>query len=1250
MPGYLPFAVTGSLNGIPMSAADNRRIRDLLRASGGYTAPPSTVQTTVSGSIAGGGAGGGSSTPPPPTTINTAASLAFTGSTYGITIPILFGSDRLAGNVIWSGGARTVTTRVGAQTYAFRRINFALAVCEGAVSDFMRMWIGERLVIDNSASVDSNGVVIPNASGVTITHSVDLTNEGSPLRVLPEDARTTKITFYTGNETQLPPAAIMAIETGSPGYRGMAYILFEDFLIDEGTLPNIYVEVVANASSLLPRSYGVPSTPQVVFDDVNNSGIFHDGSNNRLYVGAFDSSGVGPIPDGEGWLVLDNATLAELGQLEFKESTGLAATTGLDTANAAVLTNGHMIVGQTSGNLGLVHTYNTTTGHIEDTLGPGGGLSGHDLVTGFGALGIGSFVFYARGSSIEPVDIFCGLGSSNRSVGFAQIDDRNQLRMLSVLNQVFASGRDTARGVAYQLPANVIADNPTWMNGTTPTDGTNILFISGASAERSAFDVSVVCYNNPQLGTTPTAPTFVSLGTLSCAELVGAGEAHTISQMFIDKRDHLLVIVFSTTGARNDRIVKFDPFTGAVLWNTAISHYAPAVTQTWSPQVICPAGKYAWISDSPHAVYKIDLETGRVETVEDDLGAQSLDGPGSAVAQQIYNGYENSITYFGSSLTKLVTKIYIDRIARTDVLVSDIVETLLTRVGLDPTQRNVEDLTTLALTGYTVKSVSSLRDVLGELATVYRFDIIESEGTIKYKTRGNSSVATIPAKYLADVDGNGWLKETQDSDFTRRRKINLIYRDIDREYANNVQSYALPRYTNEQFDADASVDVTVPIVLNATTAKTLAEILLYSKIVYESVYTLKLPQRYLALEPGDVIDLVMDDTETVTCRLGDVNVGSDNSIEATAVKEDNDIYTDIVTLAGDVGRFDASALLAFDPRYEIHYAQVPYFAVGDIDDVGLQYAYHFFILNTGSSAIYTDDVTVYVDAVPVTVSPPIGYPTWGYVVTPLLDTTASWSTDRASTLRVHLVGTAGLSLASAAGKEALTNDSHMNLALVGDELIQFQTVTSVGGDVYDLTGIVRGKFGTEPEVIGHTAGEKFILLGANDGTKETNYVLLLTELGANRDKGLMVAVQTNNPFQPYPQRIVTARNYRPWAPSDFKASYAGDDANITWQRRTRYDGEWPDDGATEVVSFLEDEERYILYLYTNPATFSPFDADTYLRKLDVTTNAYTYLSTAQTADGFDNTADDLYCLVYQIGSYTGQDTGATAECRLEYKR
>src|SRR5690606_3296569 len=51
-----------------------------------------------------------------------------------------------------------------------------------------------------------------------------------------------------------------------------------------------------------------------------------------------------------------------------------------------------------------------------------------------------------------------------------------------------------------------------------------------------------------------------------------------------------------------------------------------------------------------------------------------------------------------------------------------------------------------------------------------------------------------------------------------------------------------------------------------------------------------------------------------------------------------------------------------------------------------------------------------------------------------------------------------------------------NVAVVGDEIIQFQTATLTGTGRYTLSKLLRGRLGTEHEMSNHAAGDRFVLL------------------------------------------------------------------------------------------------------------------------------------------------------------------------------
>lgn len=193
----------------------------------------------VLGGPAGAGIGfsvGGAIDPPPGPNLSgpRLSDLSVQSSSYGQSIPRIYGTFATHGNVIWlennrlrevvkkkkqggkgGGGGTTLTT----YTYF---ATFAVGLCRGPISGVRKIWIGPKLVYD----VDQPG-------------SVQLAN----------------FKVYLGTDTQQPDPRIQADRgvANTPAYRGLAYIVFYDYpLADHGNSllgAQVKVEVVGDGGA-----------------------------------------------------------------------------------------------------------------------------------------------------------------------------------------------------------------------------------------------------------------------------------------------------------------------------------------------------------------------------------------------------------------------------------------------------------------------------------------------------------------------------------------------------------------------------------------------------------------------------------------------------------------------------------------------------------------------------------------------------------------------------------------------------------------------------------------------------------------------------------------------------------------------------------------------------------------------------------------------------------------------------------------
>ena len=190
----------------------------------------------------------------------------------GVPLPTVFGTVRIAGNVIWSTGSEEIATTQdvgggsgdggGTYTSYTYRTDVAIAICSGEITGIRRIWADTKLVYDASETADLE-------------------------TILASSQRFKNIRVYTGTTTQQPDPLIQSVEGASsaPAFREIAYVVFEDLeLADFGNrLPNFSFEVVKNGSlsnGILASAEDNNSFAGVA---VHASAIYYDADTFELY-------------------------------------------------------------------------------------------------------------------------------------------------------------------------------------------------------------------------------------------------------------------------------------------------------------------------------------------------------------------------------------------------------------------------------------------------------------------------------------------------------------------------------------------------------------------------------------------------------------------------------------------------------------------------------------------------------------------------------------------------------------------------------------------------------------------------------------------------------------------------------------------------------------------------------------------------------------------------------------------------------
>lgn len=537
-------------------------------------------------------------------------------------------------------------------------------------------------------------------------------------------------------------------------------------------------------------------------------------------------------------------------------------------------------------------------------------------------------------------------------------------------------------------------------------------------------------------------------------------------------------------------------------------------------------------------------------------------------------------------------------------LLSDIVADLSARSGLTAAQIDVSELTDL-VDGYVISTQGPTRGMIEPLQTAYFFDAVESDTQAKFIKRGHDPAVTVPSADLGAYQMGGTPPPLVTSDRTQEqdlpRIISATYINVGADYQNGTQISQRLITSSE-----LSVSLQLAIVMDDRTAKGITDALLFSAWEERTKATVQVPRKWTALEPTDVIEAggyavrVIDKTETV---------GGVITLEGVVTRPY--VYTQpqgipVPGLAPPPTPPPVAGQLT-----DLVMLDLP--LVTDTDNPNGYYA-----AMAGKSATATwPGATLYksvdggvnfssllVDVVPDTI---------GDTTDVLGNFGGGNMFDESSAVTVQLRPGAG-DLESHSEIEVLNG---ANGCVIGAELLQFKNATLIGSKLYTLTGLLRGRRGTEWAIGGHGAGETFVLLPTG-----VNVNGPFAEIFAHRDfkgvaSGGSLSAATDVPFT---NNGVALRCYSP-----VQIGGALDGSNnltITWIRRTRIGGTWQN---FVDVPLSEATEAYVVQIWD--ATFTVC-----ARVITgVTSPSVVYTAAQQTTD-FGAVQQTLFVTVGQIGT------------------
>jgi hypothetical protein len=199
----------------------------------------------------------------------------------------------------------------------------------------------------------------------------------------------------------------------------------------------------------------------------------------------------------------------------------------------------------------------------------------------------------------------------------------------------------------------------------------------------------------------------------------------------------------------------------------------------------------------------------------------------------------------------------------------------------------------------------------------------------------------------------------------------------------------------------------------------------------------------------------------------------------------------------------------------------------------------------------------------------------------------------------------------------------LNIGVFGNEIIFFQNAQLVASRQYKISGMLRGRRGTEWAINSHTTNERFVLYEP----AAFRWIDMETADIGVPYKWKVVSVGHDPANYPALDFTYTGANLKPYAPCGLVGvrDSAGN-LTIGFDRRNRIQGEWRD---WVDVPMSEAVEAYEVDIYSD-GSFS-----TVLRTLTSSTTSVAYSAANQLAD-FGSLQSDVNCAVYQMSQVVGR--------------
>lgn len=504
-------------------------------------------------------------------------------------------------------------------------------------------------------------------------------------------------------------------------------------------------------------------------------------------------------------------------------------------------------------------------------------------------------------------------------------------------------------------------------------------------------------------------------------------------------------------------------------------------------------------TDSPASKYNIQVYFGD-ETQLPNNTIKNVEGVSSTpafrgLAYCVYTDWD--LSTWGNRIPS--TSYEVLPAISTNYTVGQILESLFLQAGLTTNQYDVTDATDV-VTGFTITGREAVRDSVADMLRVYNTDLVEIDGKIFAKKRGSAPIITIPTRDMASRIDSGGGSNSPDQNVTTKRKqdLELPFR-LDLAYFSTTSDYqqaaqGATRYTKVNLQDATTVGTS--LTLNDDQARQAAEKILHQMWIEREEFELTVPIKYAYLCPGDVVNLTVGSTDNILrARIMSMDIALFGPIKLSCVLDDISVLTQVTAGAAvqsttaikevadtDLVAWSSNAIRDADASNYGYYVSLG----GGSTWPGAQL---YWSRDAGSSYQILDTVTDRgIFGTATTVLPPEYDSGWDTINTVDVTLTSGADTPPVSTSDADVI-------------------SGSNAAMLGDEIIQFATVTPLGGNSYRLSRLLRGRRGTENHSLTHVIGDRFVLLEVgrvhryNVGDDLYNKTIYLKAISTNQALG-----------------------------------------------------------------------------------------------------------------------------------------------------